>query len=263
MKWIDLNCDLGESFGPYSLGEDTAIMPYITSANVACGYHAGDPVCMARTVAAAAEASVGIGAHPGVPDLLGFGRRELRCTPEEVTAYLQYQIGALWAFAAARHTRIQHVKPHGALYNMACKDRELAQAVVRGIVSVDRELILLCPAGSQLEQEGLRAGLPVAREVFADRAYRADGSLLPRSQPEAVIPDPEEVAARAVRMAVEGTVQAVTGETISLQADSICVHGDTPGAVRLVQKIRQALLDTGVAPAPLREVIQHAGGGVS
>lgn len=260
MKQIDLNCDLGESFGPYTVGNDQEVMQYITSANIACGYHAGDPMRMEQTVAAAKQAGVKIGAHPGFPDLMGFGRRELRCSSREIKAYIQYQVGALGAFAAAHQMSIQHVKPHGALYNMACRDIDLAKAVVTGIQALNRDLILLCPAGSQMEQAALRAGLPVACEVFADRAYDSTGNLVPRSQTGSVILDPQEVVKRAVRMALEGTVQSITGEVISLRADSICIHGDTPGAISLVRKLREALLDAGVMPTPLEQLVRRSGG---
>ena len=252
---VDLNSDLGESFGAYTIGMDKEVIAHVSSANVACGYHAGDPLVMDATVAAAKAAGVAVGAHPGYPDLMGFGRRNMVCSPKEVRAYVQYQLGALKAFTAAHGVKLQHCKPHGALYNMAAKDLELAAAIAEAVRLVDPELILLGLAGSKLLEAGRQAGLRVASEVFADRAYQADGSLVPRKQPGAVIHDKEEAIARTIRMVTEGKVTAITGEEVSIQADSICVHGDNPSAVEFVKNIRAALTTQGVAIAPIAEIV--------
>ncbi len=255
MYKVDLNSDLGESFGAYTIGLDSEVIPYISSANEACGYHAGDPLVMVETVAAAKAAGVAVGAHPGYPDLLGFGRRNMACSPKEVKAYVQYQLGALMAFTAAAGVKLRHCKPHGSLYNMAAKDLELALAVAGAVAEVDRDGILLGLAGSKLIEAGRRAGLRVACEVFADRAYQADGSLVPRSEPGAVIHDTEEAIARTVRMVTEGRVAAVTGEDVSIEAHSVCVHGDNPSAVAFVTSIRARLEAEGVTVAPIAEIV--------
>ena len=243
MYKVDLNSDLGESFGAYTVGMDEAVIAHISSANVACGYHAGDPLVMDKTVAAARAAGVAVGAHPGYPDLMGFG-------PREAKAYIQYQLGALMAFTAAHGVRLQHCKPHGSLYNMAAKDMELAMAVAEAIYSVDKDIILLGLAGSRLLEAGRQTGLRVASEVFADRAYQADGSLVPRKQPGAVIRDKDEAIARTIRMVTEGT-----GEEVSIDAHSICVHGDNPSAVEFVKNIRDALTAQGVEIVPLAQLV--------
>jgi len=255
MYRVDLNSDLGESFGAYTIGMDREVIACVSSANVACGYHAGDPVVMAETVAAAKAAGVAVGAHPGYPDLLGFGRRNMACTPKEVKAYVQYQLGALTAFTAAAGVKLQHCKPHGALYNMAAKDMDLALAIAGAVAEVDRDIILLGLAGSKLIEAGRQAGLRVASEVFADRAYQADGSLVPRSRPGAVIHGAEEAIARTIRMVTEGRVTAVTGEDVPIEAHSICVHGDNPSAVEFVKSIRARLEAEGVAIAPIAEIV--------
>lgn len=243
---IDLNADVGESFGAYALGADAALMPVITSANVACGFHAGDPGVMRETVALAREHGVAIGAHPGFADLAGFGRREMGLTPREVEDLVVYQIGALAGVAAAHGLTLQHVKPHGALYNMAARDAALADAIARAVASVDRSLVLFGPPASQLIRAARRRGLRAACEAFADRAYEADGSLVPRSEPGAVVHDPRVVGARAVEMARDRTVAARDGTRVALQVDTICVHGDTPDAARLASEVRQALEGAGV-----------------
>lgn len=255
MYKVDLNSDLGESFGAYTIGLDSQVIPYVSSANVACGYHAGDPLVMDQTVAAAKAAGVAVGAHPGYPDLMGFGRRNLACSPKEVKAYVQYQLGALMAFAKAQGVKLQHCKPHGALYNMAAKDMELSLAIAEGIAEVDKDIILMGLAGSKLLEAGRKAGLRVASEVFADRAYQADGSLVPRKQPGAVIHDKDQAIARTVRMVTQGKVTAVTGEEVSIQAHSICVHGDNPSAVEFVKNIRAALTAQGVEIVPLAQIV--------
>ena len=255
MYKVDLNSDLGESFGAYTIGMDEAVIAHISSANIACGYHAGDPMVMDRTVAACKAAGVAVGAHPGFPDLLGFGRRNLSCSPREAKSYIQYQMGALLAFAAAHGLPLQHVKPHGALYNMAAKDFDLALAIAEGVASVNPEIILLGLAGSQMLKAGKQVGLRVASEVFADRAYQADGSLVPRSKPGAVIHDKEEAIRRTIRMVTEGRVTAVSGEEVSIEAHSICVHGDNPSAVEFVKNIHAALRHEGVSIAPITEIV--------
>ena len=231
------------------------MIAHISSANIACGYHAGDPLVMDKTVAAAKAAGIAIGAHPGYPDLIGFGRRNMTCSPAEVKAYVKYQLGALMAFAAAHGMKMQHCKPHGALYNMAGKDAALARAIAEAIAEVDSSIILLALAGSQMIKAGEEAGLRVASEVFADRAYQADGSLVPRKQPGAVIHDTDEAIARTIRMVKEGKVTAITGEDVPLKADSICVHGDNPSAVEFVRNIRARLEAEGVTIAPLSEIV--------
>jgi UPF0271 protein len=248
---IDLNCDMGEGFGAYRLGNDEALMPLITSANIACGYHAGDPLVMDRTVRLAAQHGVSIGAHPGFPDLVGFGRRAMQLTPDEIEDAILYQVGALAAFARSAGAGLAHVKPHGALYNMAVKDAEVARAIVRGIARFDSNLIVVGLAGSSMIEAARKAGLRSACEGFADRAYDPDGTLRSRKLDGAVLSDPEAAAEQAVGIARDGVVTAYTGEEISLQVDTICVHGDTPGAVEIVRAIRQRLEEAGVEVAPM------------
>lgn len=246
MYKVDLNSDLGESFGAYTIGMDSAVIPYITSANVACGYHAGDPLVMQKTVAACKKNGVHIGAHPGYPDLMGFGRRNIAATPAEVKAYIQYQVGALSAFCTAAGLPLCHVKPHGAMYNMAAKDEALARAVCEGILEVNPKLTLLALSGSAMVRAAHALGLPVKNEVFADRGYQADGTLVPRSRPGAMITDEDEAIARVIRMAREGVVRSVDGVDVPLTADSVCVHGDGEKALAFVQRIRAALTDAGI-----------------
>ena len=250
---IDLNSDLGESFGPWPMGQDEALMASISSANVACGFHAGDPGAMRATIALAREKGVAIGAHPGFPDLVGFGRRELKATPQEVEDLVLYQVAALAGMAAAQGVTLQHVKAHGALYNMACRDRTLADAIAKAVASIDRSLILFGLPGSDLLRAGQAAGLKVAAEVFADRSYDADGSLTSRQKPGSVIHDTATVVARAVTMARDKQVVAVDGSTIGLQADTMCLHGDTPGAAALAKEIRRGLEAAGLRIAALRD----------
>lgn len=255
MYKVDLNSDLGESFGAYTMGMDEAVIAHVSSANVACGYHASDPLVMDKTVAACKAAGVAVGAHPGFPDLQGFGRRNMACTPKEVKAYVQYQLGAILAFTAAHGIKLQHCKPHGALYNMAAKDEALAMAIAEAVASVDKDIILMGGSGSKMLEAGRKLGLRVASEVFADRAYQADGSLVPRSKPGAVIHDKDEAIARTIKMVKEGKVIAITGEEVPLEAHSICVHGDNPSAVEFVKNIRERLQAEGVAIAPLSEIV--------
>jgi UPF0271 protein len=244
---LDLNADVGESFGPYSMGRDADLMPHITSANVACGFHAGDPGVMRLTVALARKHGVAVGAHPGFPDLQGFGRREVQMSPREVYDLVIYQVGALAAVAATQGMRLQHVKPHGALYNMAARDSLLADAIAGAVAAVGQSLILVGLAGSELLAAASRAGIPSASEVFADRAYRADGTLVPRSQPGSVIDEPDAVVARTVGIARDRVVKATDGTQLKLEADTICVHGDTAGAADLAARIRLALMEAGVS----------------
>jgi UPF0271 protein len=243
----DLNADVGESFGTYTLGQDALLMPALTSANVACGFHGGDPGVMRETVALARQHSVAIGAHPSFPDLVGFGRREMKATPREVEDLVVYQIGALAAVAAAQGARLQHVKAHGALYNMAAREAALADAIARATAAVDPSLILFGLPGSQLIAAGVRAGLRTAREGFADRAYQKDGALVPRHEAGAVIEDPDAVVGRALAMARDRVVTALDGSRVELDVETICVHGDTPGAAALASRIREALTDAGVS----------------
>jgi len=243
---IDLNSDLGESFGPWSMGQDAELMASISSANVACGFHAGDPATMRTTVARAKGNGVAVGAHPGFPDLVGFGRRELKATPQEVEDFVVYQVAALAGVAAAQGVRLQHVKAHGALYNMACRDRALADAIARAIAALDRSLILFGLPNSEMLRAGEAAGLRVVAEAFADRAYERDGSLAARSKPGSVIHDSEVVVARAVRMAKSGEVVSLDGSVIKLEAQTICLHGDTPGAAALARQVRRGLEAAGI-----------------
>jgi UPF0271 protein len=250
---IDFNCDMGESFGAYSLGLDAEIIKHITSANIACGFHGGDPQVMRRTVRLAEAHGVGIGAHPSFPDLQGFGRRNMSLAPDEVRNDIIYQVGALTAFTTAR--RLQHVKPHGALYNMAVAGGDMARAVCEAVLEIDRSLILLVLAGSPYARVAEQMGVRMAREAFADRAVNADGTLVPRSQPGAVIRDIDAVAERVVRIAIDGTAEAITGETIPMEADTICLHGDTPGAVTLASAIKARLQREGVQLARLDQLV--------
>ncbi len=249
---IDLNSDLGESFGPWPMGQDAALMESISSANVACGFHAGDPGAMRATIGLARERGVAIGAHPGFPDLVGFGRREMKLTPAEVEDLVLYQVSALAGMASAQEMRLQHVKPHGALYNMACRDRSLADAIARAVAAFDRSLILFGLPNSELLRAGTAAGLPVAAEVFADRAYDPDGSLTARSTTGSVIHDTGKVVERAIKMVRDRQVVAVDGSTIELQADTICLHGDTPGAADHARAVRRGLESAGIRIAPLK-----------
>ena len=250
---IDLNSDLGESFGPWPMGQDAALMDSISSANVACGFHAGDPGAMRATIALAREKGVAIGAHPGFQDLVGFGRREMKATPAEVEDLVLYQVSALAGMASAQGVRLQHVKAHGALYNMACRDRALADAIAKAVAAFDRSLILFGLPGSELLRAGTAAGLPVAAEAFADRAYDPDGALTSRTKPGSVIHDTAKVVARAIKMVRDQQVIAVDGSTIALKADTMCLHGDTPGAASLAREIRRGLESAGIRITALRD----------
>ena len=243
---IDLNGDVGESFGAYEIGHDAALIPILTSANIACGFHAGDPGVMRATVALAREHGTAVGAHPGFPDLVGFGRREMKATPREVEDLVAYQIGALAAIAAAQGVRLAHVKPHGALYNMAARDVDLADAIARAIAAVDPSLKLFGLPASKSLDAAQRYNVQTVSEAFADRAYRRDGTLVPRTEPGAVIDDEEIVVTRAVAIARERMVIAVDGTRVPLAVQTICVHGDTPGAAVLASRIRKALGEAGI-----------------
>ncbi|QDR82345.1 LamB/YcsF family protein [Sporomusa termitida] len=250
MYRIDLNCDLGESFGAYTLGADEEILKYVTSANIACGFHAGDPGVMHKTVSLALTHKVALGAHPGLPDLIGFGRREMAVSPREVFDMVVYQIGALAGFIQAEGGRMQHVKPHGALYNMAARQPQLAEAIAEAVYKVNPELILFGLAGSELVKAGAQAGLRTAQEVFADRTYQADGSLTPRSQPDALITDHEQAVAQVVRMVRSGQATARCGTEVALQADTVCIHGDGSAALAFARHIRETLAGTGIGVQP-------------
>ncbi len=256
MYKIDLNSDIGESFGNYMLGMDEEVLKYVTSANIACGWHAGDATVMDKTVLMAKSLNTSIGAHPGFPDLMGFGRREMKVGYEEAKNYIKYQIGALWAFARSHGVELQHVKPHGAFYNMAAKDSRMARAIAEAVYEVDKGLILVGLAESEMIRTGKDIGLKVANEVFADRAYNPDGTLVSRNIIGAVIHDKDTAINRVIRMVKEGKVTSVTGEDINIQADTICVHGDNPLAVLFVQEIRKALEKENIKVEPMGSFIK-------
>ena len=250
---IDLNCDMGESFGAYKLGHDEEVIKYVTSANVACGFHASDPTWMRWTVQLAEEHGVAIGAHPGFPDLQGFGRRNMVVSPEEAKNDVIYQIGALAAFTKTK--KLQHVKPHGAMYNMAAGGGDLARAICEAVLEVDPQMILVVLTSTPWADLAGEMGLRVALEAFADRALNPDGTLVPRSRPGSVIHDPEELVARSIKMITEGKATAISGEEIPVLADTLCLHGDTPGAVRLAADLKSKLEAAGVEIAPLSKLV--------
>lgn len=255
MYKVDVNSDLGESFGRYTLGMDADILPLVSSANVACGYHASDPLVMNKTIAMAKEAGVRVGAHPGFPDLMGFGRRNMDVSPAEAKAYTLYQLGALDAFCKAHGVKMQHVKPHGAMYNMAGKDYALSKAICEAIYEYNKDLIVMALSGGELVHAAEDMGLKVAREVFADRAYEEDGSLVNRRKEGAMITDENEAIARVVRMIKEQKVTAITGKDIPIKADSVCVHGDGVKALAFVKKIRETLTAEGIEIVPLEAIL--------
>jgi UPF0271 protein len=250
---VDLNCDMGEGFGVYPASSDSELMKYITSANIACGFHAGDAATIRRTVKLALENNVAIGAHPGLPDLAGFGRREMRITPEEAYELTVYQLGAVYAFAKSEGGSVAHVKPHGALYNMAAKSRVLSDAIAEAVYKVDPRLMLFGLAGSELIRAGEAIGLRTINEVFADRSYESDGSLTPRGTEDAVIIDSSRAAEQVINMVRDGEVRTRQQNSFILKADTVCVHGDTPGALEHVKQLRKALEAEGIA-------IEKAGG---
>jgi UPF0271 protein len=256
---IDLNSDMGESYGAWKMGDDEALMPNITSASIACGWHAGDPGVMRATLRLAKRHGVRVGAHPGYPDLLGFGRRPMQLSPGEARDYTLYQIGALAAFAKAEGVRLQHVKPHGGLYNLAARDQAISKAIAEAVAEADPTLILVGPPESELVKAAQEAGLKVAREGFGDRAYNEDGSLVSRQLRGALVTDPETVADRVLMM-LEGKVTAITGRVLATSIDSICLHGDTPGVPAIARRLRERLAEAGVNVVPLEEVL---GGQVS
>lgn len=246
MAIIDLNCDMGESFGAWKMGSDAAIMPFISSANIACGFHAGDPTTVAETVRLAIENSVAVGAHPSYPDKQGFGRRAMTMAPKEVYDLVLYQVSAVKGVCESLGGRLHHVKPHGALYNQAAKDKELAAAISEAVAAIDGGLFLYGLSGSLLVSEGENAGLRTASEVFADRGYMDDGSLAPRSRPDALVKDPSSAAARAVKMSLKGKVMSVEGNPVRVRAETICIHGDGARAVEFAQAISRALAEAAV-----------------
>lgn len=246
MMQIDFNSDLGESFGLYSVGTDTEVLPYITSANIACGFHAGDAATMRKTVARANALGVAVGAHPGLPDLQGFGRREMKVSADEAYEFVVYQIGALQGFTQAAGIALSHVKPHGALYNMAAVDDALATAICQAVRDVDASLMLFGLAGSALTRAGESLGLRVAHEVFADRSYQADGTLTRRGDPGAMIDDPAIATRQILTMLQEGRVRSQQGTWVPVCADTVCIHGDQPGAPQFARAIHQALMEEGV-----------------
>ncbi|MBE7024484.1 MAG: LamB/YcsF family protein [Ruminococcaceae bacterium] len=255
MYAIDLNSDLGESFGAYTIGRDKDILPLVSSANVACGFHAGDPTIMAKTAAYCKESGTAIGAHPGFADLQGFGRRNMQLSPEDAKHLVIYQVGALDAFCKSEGISLQHVKPHGALYNMAAKDAALAKAICEGIYTYNPSLILLGLANSEMLRAAREIGLPHAAEVFADRAYEDDGTLVARSKPGAMIHDEDLAVSRVIRMIKNRTVTTVSGREIEICPDSVCVHGDSEKALLFVKKIRSALEKEGIAIKPIAQII--------
>ncbi|WP_182187600.1 LamB/YcsF family protein [Pectinatus frisingensis] len=247
MQTIDLNSDLGESYGAYTLGNDSQVLKYVSSANIACGFHAGDPRVMHKTVALAIKNSTAIGAHPGLMDLNGFGRRKIAISAQEAYDITVYQIGALQGFIKSTGGHMQHVKPHGALYNMAAKDKSLAEAIAQAVFAVDNSLILFGLAGSELITAGDKIGLKTASEVFADRTYLADGSLMPRNQPGAVLSDEQKAIRQVLHMVKDGKVTAADGQELNVKADTICIHGDSAKALLFAEKINKALKTAGIA----------------
>lgn len=251
---VDLNCDMGESFGLYELGNDEEMMKYITSANIACGFHAGDPHVMRKTVELAKKYDVGIGAHPGFPDLLGFGRRHMTCTPSEIKDYVMYQVGALREFCSAAKVSIQHCKPHGALFMKAAEDKELARAILETLHEMDQKMIIFALNQSELLEEAIKMGVPVAKEVYSDREHTESGSIvLTRRGTE--ISDYDAMAQRVVRMVKEERVITYDGKDASIKAETICIHGDTPGAPLLAKKIVEALKEGGVEIVSIKNMI--------
>ncbi len=243
---IDLNSDLGEGFGPFHVGADEALFPLISSANVACGFHGGDPAMMELTVTRAREHGVAVGAHPGFPDRAGFGRRAMAATPDDIRTDVLYQLGALAAFCHAGGIELRHVKAHGALYNLAVNDLGVATAIAQAVQAFDPSLLFFAIPGSRLHQAGETAGLTVIREAFADRAYLADGSLVPRLRPGAVIHDVDLIASRMVRLVTGGTIETIDGETLAMEADTICIHSDTSNATAIAEAVTDRFRQSGI-----------------
>ncbi|MES2830341.1 MAG: 5-oxoprolinase subunit PxpA [Bacteroidota bacterium] len=244
---VDLNCDMGESYGAYTIGNDEAVMPFVSSVNIACGFHGGDPSVMKRTVELALKYGLKIGAHPGLPDLQGFGRREMKVSDEEVYDMVLYQIGALASIVQVQGGKLHHVKPHGALYNMAAKDSKLAVAIAQAVKDFDKALVFYGLSGSELIVAGKSVGLTTANEVFADRTYQADGSLTPRSKPNALITNEEEAIEQVMKMVTQGLVTSQDNRHVSISADTICLHGDGEHAVRFAEKIFEKFKLEGIA----------------
>ncbi|MBD8004334.1 LamB/YcsF family protein [Bacillus norwichensis] len=255
MHKVDLNCDMGESFGSFVVGNDDALLDFITSANIACGSHAGDPSTMKKTVRKALEKNVAIGAHPGFPDLQGFGRREIKISPEETYDLVVYQIGALQAFVKSEGGKLQHVKPHGALFNMAAKDPDLAEAIAEAVYKIEPELILFGLAGAELVKAGKKIGLRSANEVFSDRTYQHDGSLTSRLEKNALITDHGMAVDQVIRMVKENKVKTVQGLDIPIQAETVCIHGDGATALEFAKSIPEALKKAGIQVKPIGEFL--------
>jgi UPF0271 protein len=252
--YIDINCDMGESYGRWTLGHDEEVMPNITSANIACGFHGGDPHVMRKSVELAVQHSVAVGAHPGLPDLQGFGRRRMEVSPEEIKEIHRYQVGALWAFAKACGTTLQHVKPHGIPYYMFEENLPLGRAAAEGVVELDPELILMTMAMTKYDAEARKTKARVAAEGFADRVYADDGQLVSRKLgKDALVSDPAKAAEQAVRMVMDGKVKTITGKTIDVKVQTICIHGDSPGADKIVAAVRDGLVKAGAVVKPLRD----------
>lgn len=254
MYKVDLNCDMGESFGLYELGNDEEMMQYITSANIACGFHGGDPHMMRKTVALAQKYNVSIGAHPAFPDLLGFGRRALNCTSAEIKDYITYQVGALKEFAAAEKLELQHCKPHGALYMQAMENKEIARAILETVHTINPNMIVFAMNQSEVVNEALKMGVPVAKEVYSDREHTETGSII-LTRKGSEIKDYDEMAKRVVRMVTKGRVVTYTGKDIFIRAETVCIHGDTPGAVRLAKCIVEHLKEAGAKIIPAKNII--------
>jgi len=252
---VDINCDMGESFGAYKIGNDEEMMRFISSANIACGFHGGDPKVMEKTVKLAREHGVQVGAHPGYPDLLGFGRRVMDLSPEEIESYTLYQIGALWAFARAHKVELRHVKPHGALGNVATKNPDVARAIARAVARFSKELIFIAMPNTPRAEVAREMGLKVALEAYPERAYSADGTLRSRKLPGASIHDPKVAVERAVRMVREGVVEAYTGELVPVKVDTFCIHGDNPAAPQIAAALVEALKGAGVQIRPMGEFL--------
>ncbi|MGL5312630.1 MAG: LamB/YcsF family protein [Peptostreptococcaceae bacterium] len=257
MYKVDINCDCGESYGRYKLGLDEEVIKFITSANIACGFHAADPTVIEKTVKLAKENNVSIGAHPGFPDLMGFGRRNMDISYEEAKAYIKYQIGAMYAFCKCENIRLSHVKPHGAFYNMAVKSEELAIAICEAIYEFDKEIILLAPYNSEMIKAAKQVGIKYAKEVFADRAYEEDGSLVSRNKDGAMIHDENEAINRIIDMIKNNRVKTITGNYIDIGVDSICVHGDNVKALEFVKKIKEKLIDENISIVPFTEIVNN------
>jgi len=249
MKTIDINCDMGESYGAWKMGSDAEVMPYISSANVACGFHGGDPATIRQTVRLAVDHGVAVGAHPSLPDLQGFGRRAMKISPQDMYDLVLYQAGAVEAFARAAGAKLHHVKCHGALYNMAANDEALSEAMARAVRDLGGGVMLYALSNSTMMQVAKRAGIPVLGEVFADRGYADDGTLAPRGKPGAMIEDAAVAAERALAMVEKGYVTSLSGKPIPVSADTLCLHGDQPGAVAFGRAIRQAFKERGVTVA--------------